>query len=112
MCVCIQSLEVDANGASYDVTVILYVQLYAAHLISNEPDGRKDQFPGHSGLYCKEKMFCEKVLIKVIAVFFCKEDKYVWTVVTFIYSDCCTVNQHKTDMCSELGPLGPWQVSN
>lgn len=41
-----------------------------------------------------------------------KIDMYALTGVTFIYFDCCTVNIQKADMCSELGPLGPWQVIN
>ena len=41
-----------------------------------------------------------------------KGDKYALTALTFIHSDCCTVNIQKADMCSKLGSLGPWQVIN
>lgn len=41
-----------------------------------------------------------------------KAEKYALTAVTFIHSDCYTINIQKADMCSELGPLGPWQVIN
>lgn len=48
------------RGCSYEVTVILYVQLFAVHLISNEPDRRQDQLPGHSQLYCNKRYFGKK----------------------------------------------------
>lgn len=41
-----------------------------------------------------------------------KISKYALTAVMFIHFDCCTVNIQKADMCSELGPLGPWRVIN
>lgn len=56
------------------------------------------------------------ILRKAIVSFWwhCAENgqKYALTAITFIHFDCCTVNIQKADMCSELGPLGPWQVIN